>query len=447
MQRITIEKLGPVSYFTTDVSQYVFLIGEQAVGKSTIAKSIYFCRNYKGILREALYDIYNTGMYKGVVIKQAKQFMQLLRSEVKAQFIEFFGYSWDLDRAMFLEYEFVPKQVWLSIDLESQQGYINLRNSRELTRRINKLLAEVMNLYRNKYVTQDTIGLNSKERIRTQTLISAKVNDIFEDYEETYYIPAGRSMLSLLSSGDVSSVRSSLDYITRQFVDIINSIRRYFNTGISSTEAIITMSSDRRYQKAAGLIIDILKADYYSTPDKDYIKIINRNGEDFSITLNYASSGQQESLWLMNLIYVLFIRQERSFVIIEEPEAHMYPVRQYKLLKYITYFANETGSNILITTHSPYCLTALNTLYVAGNKRLQSNSALRAKAEEILGGNYAVPSDKLQAYEVLSDGIQTLIDADEGELRTDKIDEVSKAILGEYLQIFELLETNENDKD
>ena len=441
MQRITIEKLGPVNHFTSEISQYIFLIGEQAVGKSTIAKSIYFCRNYKSVLREALYDIYNTGTYKGVSIKQAKQFMQLLRSEVKAQFIEFFGYSWDLDRAMFLEYEFVPEKVWLSIDLENQQGYINLKNSKELTRRINVLLGEVVNLYQNKYVTQDPIVLNSKERIRTQALISAKVNDIFEDYEETYYIPAGRSMLSLLSSGDVSSVRSSLDYVTRQFVDIINSIRRYFKMGISSTETIITMSSDRRYQKAADLIIDILKADYYSTPDKDYIKIINRNAEDFSITLNYASSGQQESLWLMNLLYVLFIRQERSFVIIEESEAHMYPVRQYKLLKYITYFANETGSNILITTHSPYCLTALNTLYVAGNKVLQSSSELRAKTKEILGGDYVVPADRLQAYEVSSNGVKTLIDADEGELRTEKIDDVSKVILGEYLQILELLET------
>ena len=91
MQRITIEKLGSVSYCITDVSQYVFLIGEQAMGKSTIAKSIYFCHNYKSVLRDALYDIYNTGMYKGVLIERAKQFMQLLRSEVKAQFIEFFG--------------------------------------------------------------------------------------------------------------------------------------------------------------------------------------------------------------------------------------------------------------------------------------------------------------------------------------------------------------------
>ena len=168
MQRITIEKLGPVNHFTSEISQYIFLIGEQAVGKSTIAKSIYFCRNYKSVLREALYDIYNTGTYKGVSIKQAKQFMQLLRSEVKAQFIEFFGYSWDLDRAMFLEYEFVPEKVWLSIDLENQQGYINLKNSKELTRRINVLLGEVVNLYQNKYVTQDPIVLNSKERIKKE---------------------------------------------------------------------------------------------------------------------------------------------------------------------------------------------------------------------------------------------------------------------------------------
>ena len=439
MQKITIKKLGPITSFTTEINQYLFLIGEQATGKSTIAKCIYFCRNYKSVLREAFYDVYNTGMYKGEVIERADQFMQLLRSEVKNQFIEFFGYSWDFDRSMHLQYVFVPDKVWLNISLENKKGYIHLSHSKYLSSRINELLGEVINLYRNKYITKDAIGLNSKERIRTQAIIRDKINAIFEDYEETYYIPAGRSLLALLSRGDITSMRPSLDYVTRQFVDIINSIRRYFVNGIAETGGMMPFKTIETYHKISSLIVDILKADYYNAPEKEYIKIKRKNGKDFSINLNFASSGQQESLWLLNLIYVLFLREERSFVIIEEPEAHIYPLRQYKLLKFITYFANETKSNILITTHSPYCLTALNTLYAGGASLLERYPQMKEKVHNILGGNYAVPEGKLNAYQVSTSGVETLLEGLDRELSTEKIDEVSDEIIGDYLKINEIL--------
>lgn len=448
MQRITVKKLGPVDYFSAEISQYNFFIGEQAGGKSTIAKCIYFFRNYKGVLREALYDVYNTGAYKGNPINKAEQLIYFLRSEMKSQFMEFFGYSWDIDKNLRLKYEFVPGKIWLIVCPGGKKGYMNFWHSRVLSGKLNVLIGEVMNLNRNKYASKDALNLNSKERIRTQSMISGKINEIFGDHEETYYIPAGRSMLALLNPGGLASVRGSLDYITRQFVDIISSIRRYFAGGIGNTAEAMPSKAGVKYKSASRIITDILKADYYSSPDREIIRVARKDAGDFAIALNFVSSGQQECLWLLNLLYVLLLRAERSFVIIEEPEAHMYPARQYKLLKFITYFANETGSNIMITTHSPYCLTALNTLYAAGSSVLMKNVSAKAKVSEILGGNYAVPQDSLNAYKIDAEGIHSLADTEAGELKTEMIDEVSQEILGEYMKVYDLIaELTEGEGD
>ena len=45
MSKILIENLGPVEHFEEDVDdKLLILIGEQASGKSTIAKAVFFCR-------------------------------------------------------------------------------------------------------------------------------------------------------------------------------------------------------------------------------------------------------------------------------------------------------------------------------------------------------------------------------------------------------------------
>ena len=68
----------------------------------------------------------------------------------------------------------------------------------------------------------------------------------------------------------------------------------------------------------------------------------------------------------MNFMYILLLRQENAFLIIEEPEAHIYPSLQKKIIEFITMFANLQDSGVLITTHSPYMLTVINNLYYAG---------------------------------------------------------------------------------
>lgn len=44
--------------------------------------------------------------------------------------------------------------------------------------------------------------------------------------------------------------------------------------------------------------------------------------------INLASSGQQEVVWLFNLLFYYLIEQRKVFLIVEEPESHLYPASQ-----------------------------------------------------------------------------------------------------------------------
>ena len=52
MSRILIENFGPIEYFEEQVDdKLMILIGEQASGKSTIAKTVFFCKSISEIVR------------------------------------------------------------------------------------------------------------------------------------------------------------------------------------------------------------------------------------------------------------------------------------------------------------------------------------------------------------------------------------------------------------
>ena len=47
MSKLIIKNLGPITDFEMDIKDFNLIIGEQAVGKSTICKCIYFFRTLK----------------------------------------------------------------------------------------------------------------------------------------------------------------------------------------------------------------------------------------------------------------------------------------------------------------------------------------------------------------------------------------------------------------
>ena len=445
MQKIEIKYLGPVQELEMDIKDFNLLIGEQATGKSTVAKAIYFFRIIKSTLTDYLCQVYDTALYNGNDVSDG--FNKVLKKELKSIFISLFGYSWDLDKRLYLKYEYASG-IWIDVKLNKngKRKYISVRYSPKLTQTLKDLEKEALELFEQKpETTIISLAYASKERLRNYDNFKNSVNKIFDDYKETYYIPAGRSMLTLLVNNRSLLENDNLDLITRQFMQVIDNIHRVFEDGIRNVHKRYP-DGERRFDvtKTAEMLISDLKGDYLYNAGKEYIVVEDKEEHSEKIPINFASSGQQEVLWLLNQLYILMLKKEKAFVIIEEPEAHLYPSLQSKVVEFISYFANINNSSILITTHSPYILTSVNTLYCAG-KVIEKNSTYSKKVYDIIDSNCEIDPQKVTALKINKDkSILNLINEELQELNTEMIDEISDSVNEKYMELYYLL-MSEND--
>lgn len=446
MQKIRINHLGPVRELEMNIKDFNLLIGEQATGKSTVAKVIYFFRIIKTTITDYLCQLYDTSLYNGN--DASKGFNNALKKELKSVFISLFGYSWDLDKRLYLKYEYT-NDIWIDVQLyEEKRKYISVRYSPTLTREITRLEKEALDLYAQKPdTTTISLAYASKERLRNYDNFKNSVNRIFDDFKETYYIPAGRSMITLLVNNRSLIENENLDLITRQFMQIIDNIHGAFSDGIRNVHKRYP-DGERKFDvgKISEMLISDLKGDYQYAAGKEYIIIEDSESSNEKIPINFASSGQQEVLWLLNQLYILMLKKENAFVIIEEPEAHLYPSLQNKLVEFIAYFANINNSSILLTTHSPYILTSVNTLYCAG-KLLQQYSDLSKKVYDIIGNKCEINPQKVTAFKINKDtSIENLINDSIEEISTEMIDEISDSVNEKYIELFYLASEKNTEK-
>ena len=439
MQRIEIRNLGPIKNIDMDVNDFNLIIGEQATGKSTIAKAVYYFRYIKTILTDYLCQLYDAGTYNDKEVNGG--FEKSVRKELKYTFVSLFGYSWDLDKNLSLKYYYTADR-WISIKLagKASKRYISLGFSAELKNLIHNQEKEALSLHGQKASEAGvSLAYASKERLRNYDNFKKNVNYIFDDDRETYYIPAGRSMITLLVNNRSLIESNNLDFITRQFMQIIDNIHGSFSKGIKNAHKFYP-DGERKFDvsKVANTLVSDLKGDYQFASGKEYILLSDKNGENDRIPINFASSGQQEVLWLLNQLYILMLKREKAFVIIEEPEAHLYPSLQNRVVEFISYFMNVNDSSVFITTHSPYILTSVNALY-CGGKLIEEKPQLTEKVRKIVGPNCEIMPQKVTALKLARSGaVEDLIDHDMGELGTDMIDEISDGINSKYTGLYYL---------
>lgn len=186
---------------------------------------------------------------------------------------------------------------------------------------------------------------------------------VFENNDEIIYIPAGRSLLATMSEQlqDVST--DEMDLTMQEFIKLIKITKNKFGTKIPEmiTDYIKTVKgqiNNAAVDQAYEFIKKILKADYISESDGEKIYF----DEHHWVKLMYGSSGQQEVLWILMLDFAIILEKKKSFIIIEEPEAHLFPIAQKDVMNLISLMINSTNSKVIITTHSPYILTSTNIL-------------------------------------------------------------------------------------
>lgn len=176
--------------------------------------------------------------------------------------------------------------------------------------------------------------------------------------------------------------------------------------------------------------------------------------EDNSIVpLSDTSTGLQGTIPLLvvydNIVELINSNSNSSkirdhLLVIEEPELNLFPLTQKKLLNYIIGNNFEVRGNIdektyknqlLITTHSPYILTALNNLIYAH----EIGKLNKESVENLIDFKYWVNPDDVSVYQLLTNGTcESIMDEELKQIKVEKIDEISEILSKQWHELADL---------
>lgn len=386
MTHLRIKNIGPLKdtgYIT--ITNIMLIIGEQSTGKSTFMKILSFCR---WIEKKVMLEEYDEIAKKGSFIKQLKEFHKL-----------------------------------------SDEYFKNGEPYVEYTSDVVRILHE---------------GINTKTRV-------SKIKEELRHNSKISYIPAERNLLSVIPNLDNKYKASTYDSM--------------FNCEMEFSEAnsVFTKNNPLKLSFADDM-------EYYHDGTNDYIKLQKTNT---TLLLENTSSGIQSAVPVSVLIhYLCYITgkpsrrtpsmvkkdSEQGFglknasnrlnfynypqLYIEEPEQHLYPTSQAKLLRdmisQFTLAMKKTGypGYIVMTSHSPYILTQLNVL-------LKARKAYRINKEATLNlipQDCILPLNYYSAYYVTMGGkIESMIDHETGMIKGEFLDTISETTEDELNRLNDII--------
>lgn len=425
MSYLKIRNFGPLNNLNIDVDKNInIIIGPQASGKSTIGKILFFCKKIR--------DYYVDFILQDTIFLQTHQnelYINFLKY-VRRNFMGCFGTTKHMT-SFDISYSYSNGQT---VALSLKEGYALFKFSYGLEKDIRESLLDAYKIYHENQ-TQGSVDFvtkfNSKIYLKNEIKIhfTELANKIFGSDEDIIYIPAGRSLLSVLSDQlDVIDI-SILDLPMKEFIERIRITRTRFGTKLDSVvddylKTVQGQIKNADINIAKELIKNILKADYVNDTDGEKLYF----DEFHWVKLIYGSSGQQESLWILLLMFISILENKKSYIVLEEPEAHLYPIAQRNIVELIALTMNSSNSRFLVTTHSPYILSSTNLLIQSAI--IENHAAVKGE-ETIVRKQLRIAPQKISAYKIGDNGKSTLkniIDKPTGLINSLEIDSISERI-------------------
>ena len=385
------------------VKPYSVFIGPQASGKSIAAKLLYlFCH-------------FPEFAYASVLNREEKN---------------------DLNKKMTDTFrQIFPKETWLGksfrIKYKTAVGYLTFENQPAvgLTFSCSDFYSQQFSSLSQQYQREIKKEKEDLDGIIFEFIARANIKKIFHDAKWGFinnggsctFIPAGRSFFASLRENVFSFLLSDIhiDYFLKEFGSYYEKVKRHYDF---FTDMKKKREDLEKIQKL------LLKGIFVRKNNLDFIRS-GQIGENNDIEIANASSGQQELLPMLLTLQ----GEKKTFFIIEEPEAHIFPESQDKLIRYIVSRKDPSCREqaFLFTTHSPYVLTALNNLAYAGRieaiLKKQNNVKGLHELESILQACERIPVNSLTAYYFNGGRVIDIIDQETGLINAEKLDKISDA--------------------
>ncbi len=358
MAHLAIHNIGPIKEIDIDLNRFNVFIGPQSSGKSTIAKIVSFCQ----------------WLEKDCIIRQ--QSSHIDKDFVKKNLIDYHNISeYIKDNSTFL-YEGKYLHVRFaeeSLQVESTMEFKEARVSKNAYIPAERTVISVPGIFSTKMPKNYLASfLDDWQQIRTKFENGDKVDIL--NLGDAYFFDAGANadMLTMKDGRNLhlSQASSGLQSVTPLCVFIA-----YITAWIYSHPEDKSSDERKRIWDSAvarsmypgeALPLNFIKNKNF-TLAKEVFESLNQLGDKLQ-----GNSIQSEKLPPMEQLLErikkwsdILATPSFSNIVIEDPELNLFPETQAALVYFILAKIDHKRDNMVITTHSPYILYAINNCILA----------------------------------------------------------------------------------
>ena len=439
MQKIIVKNFGPIKEATIELKGLTILIGEQASGKSTIAKLIYFFKTLKK-------DLYDLAIYESEILNNPTDVNEIISKaieNIKVKFRKYFGNPVKLHHNYSIAFQFSENNAITLSGIPQNISFAPDNFFREIFKTLIISAPAIVRLQQN----NEFKGLELY-----QTKLSEQLNNLFQDNFDPLFIPAGRNITVsypqefkdfFLSGKSLTNTLPQKKYdqktierdLMQGFLGRVAVIQDRFSNSnfnqIFEQEMIFDEDTIQRSKRAMSIVRLVLKGEYSNVGGQsEGIKPI---GGKSVIPIYESSSGQQEALRILQDIYLCLLDEKSVFRVIEEPEAHLFPRAQGQIMQLLSLLMGNGEHQLLITTHSPYILSILNNLLFAWQVTDKyPNAQIDIEPE------FRINPSKFTAYSLRNGTCESIFDIETGLIDHNYLDEIFEEIGLEYRSIYEV---------
>lgn len=416
---LRIKNIGPINEVEMEINKVNVFIGPQSSGKSTIAKIISFCQ---WLEKDILIHQGTSHIDSAYWVEKLHNYHKMDSYFREGSFIEYHS------NTVSFTYSFQGKFSITPINLEqekmrkityvpSERNYVNIPNISSLSMGNDYIRDFIFDwlLIRNKY---------SKET--PQDIIDLEVKYYYDkNAGDVVSLPDGKPIsLSEASSGlqAIIPLLVSLSYST-------NWIYNHTQDLSFDKFSILHKTFIKELYKKEILSDVILQDEKLKQITADLFNSLQHISPEVEIPTDLKKAAD-----LANRLG----KPHYTFMIIEEPEENLFPVTQYGLVKHIFQSLNGNSDNsVVITTHSPYILTAINNLIQAGNI-IETDVNKTAQVHQALGVNTSLQYKDIYAWALEKGRLKSMNDDEFQLISAAAIDNASDVINKDFETLLDI---------
>ena len=399
MRKLTINNFGPVFHAELELKAVNLLIGEQSIGKSTIAKLI-----------TIMTDIFSLNM---VIRNSHIGWLDQLKT---------YGLDIYSKEDYHIQYEWFENDIHLILTITNKETSTSFKKGETIVTdvdEIRKILVGLKPIFHQElFLSQLKALVDNAKESEPKDLLSSLQQLAFN----SIYIPAERNFFSFFSKA----------------LPALNLVRE------SIPQNLLRFSLDYQNAKSAYGSYDspLLKVSYEYDGSDDYFTDHVSNQKN---KLSYASSGIQSTIPLLLVLQYAVNKREYSSFVIEEPETNLFPDKQVALLRHILTTVNSDGRTLTITTHSPYLLSALNNSLFAGLMIKKYGEGIYKELTGIIDQDCCLTPEECSVYS-LGESVngkgfycKSVVDSETGMIDSNALDGVSLLLSAEFSKLEDIL--------